>query len=89
MRCMMRYDKVLMRVLSESDRSDDPKESISKMFCEWPSMSPSNDLMLTARILSAIGLNMRNKSELYGNDIPLKALFLLNNINHLRQSLSE
>uniref|UniRef100_A0A5S6QPP9 Exocyst complex component 7 n=1 Tax=Trichuris muris TaxID=70415 RepID=A0A5S6QPP9_TRIMR len=35
-----------------------------------------------ARVLSALGLNLRNKAELYGNPA-LKAMFMLNNLTHI------
>jgi hypothetical protein len=48
-----------------------------------------NHTAYPARILSALGLNVRNKAERYGENISLKAFFLLNNINYIRRSLTE
>uniref|UniRef100_A0A914WPU8 Exocyst complex component 7 n=1 Tax=Plectus sambesii TaxID=2011161 RepID=A0A914WPU8_9BILA len=43
---------------------------------------------LFARILSALGLNLRNKAEVY-QDLTLKSIFMLNNHNHILKTLHE
>uniref|UniRef100_A0A914EGZ8 Exocyst complex component 7 n=1 Tax=Acrobeloides nanus TaxID=290746 RepID=A0A914EGZ8_9BILA len=46
----------------------------------------TNFSKLFAQILAALGVNLRNKSTTY-TDEPLSALFMLNNLNHIRTCL--
>ncbi|KFD71366.1 hypothetical protein M514_07149 [Trichuris suis] len=50
-----------------------PKEAVPKYF---------------ARVLSALGLNLRNKAELYVNPA-LKAMFMLNNLTHILKVITK
>lgn len=48
---------------------------------------------ISARVLSALGLNLSNKAEFYStmttSDAALKAIFLLNNYNHIYKTLQK
>ena len=73
MRHMMHYEEALRVILSDGG-VDEQTAALAKIF---------------SRMLSALGLNVRNKSALYHNETALKALFLLNNFNHIRNALTE
>lgn len=49
--------------------------------------------VVSARVLSALGLNLSNKAEYYATttaaDAALKAIFLLNNYNHIYKTLQK
>ncbi|CDW54096.1 Exo70 exocyst complex subunit family protein [Trichuris trichiura] len=56
-----------------SEGDEPPKEAVPKYF---------------ARVLSALGLNLRNKAELYVNPA-LKAMFMLNNLTHILKVITK
>lgn len=77
---LMEWRDCLATVLSDG-QPDQLQSSVPKLF---------------ARILSALGLNLRNKAELYNSmgllpscSSPLKALFMLNNYNHILKMLQK
>ncbi|VDP50766.1 unnamed protein product [Soboliphyme baturini] len=65
------------------DQLVDLKDCLATVLTQNSNDSP-NDAIPTffARILSALGLNLRNKAELYA-DPAQKAIFMLNNTNHI------
>uniref|UniRef100_A0A0N5A934 Exocyst complex component 7 n=1 Tax=Syphacia muris TaxID=451379 RepID=A0A0N5A934_9BILA len=65
------------------------RQTVAQLLMLSSSNSNSTYLLprLFARILSALGLNLKNKADNYGTDETLSAVFLLNNNNYIHHVL--